>query len=133
MNNFIAIGNLTKDVELRATQTGQSIANDTLAVQRMFKNQDGTYDTDFINIVAYGSTAEFLSNYCKKGSKIAIQGEWRVRKYQNKDNKTIVINECLVNSVQNLTPKEVIEATKNVVKEDNNNPFETFTKDDLPF
>ena len=60
MNKFIGVGNLTKDGELRSTESGKTIYSNSLAMRNDFKNKDGEYDTEFINFSAWGTTAEYL-------------------------------------------------------------------------
>ena len=122
LNKVILIGNVTKDVEIKSTTSGKHVVTNTIAVTRSFKNANGTYDTDFINFVAYGVTADFLSNYAKKGTRIAISGSWNTRTFQDNNGKTQYVNECLVTDVDILTPKEK-EQTKVETKNENDNPF----------
>lgn len=122
LNKVILIGNVTKDVEIKSTTSGKHVVTNTIAVTRSFKNANGTYDTDFINFVAYGGTADFLSNYAKKGTIIAVCGSWNTRTFQDNNGKTQYVNECLVTDVDILTPKEK-EQTKVETKNENDNPF----------
>ena len=132
LNKVIVIGNVTKEVEIKSTTSGKHVVTKTVAVPRSFKNANGTYDTDFINLVAYGGTAYFLSNYAKKGTRIAISGSWNTRTYQDNNGKTQYVNECLVTDVDILTPKEK-EQTKVETKNENDNPFNIDDPYDLPF
>ena len=87
-NKVILVGNLTKDVELKQTPTGVSVATFSVAVNRRYKDADGNQATDFINIVAWRKTAEFVAQYFKKGNPILIDGELQVRSYNdNNGNK----------------------------------------------
>ena len=74
MNKVIITGNLTKDPEKRTTHQGTSVTSFTVAVQRRFKNQDGNYDADFINCVAWRGTADFVTQYF---------GKWASRKFNS--------------------------------------------------
>ena len=132
LNKVILIGNVTKDVEIKSTTSGKHVVTNTIAVTRSFKNANGTYDTDFINFVAYGVTADFLSNYAKKGTRIAISGSWSTKTYQDNNGKTQYVNECLVTDVDILTPKEK-EQAKVETKNENDNPFNIDDPYDLPF
>ena len=67
LNRIILMGRLTRDPELRHTQTGTPVASFSLAVDRDFKNQSGEKETDFVDIVAWRSSAEFVSRYFTKG------------------------------------------------------------------
>ena len=70
MNNLVLIGNLTRDPELKFTQSGKAVCNFTIAVQRPFSRDE----TDFFNCTAWGKTGENVEKYIKKGSKVAVQG-----------------------------------------------------------
>ena len=67
LNKIILMGRLTRDPELRRTGSGTAVTSFSLAVDRDFKSQDGEKETDFIDIVAWRATAEFVSKYFKKG------------------------------------------------------------------
>ena len=83
MNNVCLIGRMTREPELRSTETGTSVCSFSLAVQRSFKNKDGEYEADFINCVAWRNTAEFISKYFKKGQQIGVKGEIQTRKWDD--------------------------------------------------
>lgn len=67
LNRIIIMGRLTRDPELRHTQSGTAVASFSLAVDRDFKNQNGEKETDFIDVVAWRNSAEFVSRYFTKG------------------------------------------------------------------
>lgn len=81
INNVVLMGRLTADPEIRQTGTGKSVANFTIAVDK-FKREDGA---DFINCVAWETTATFISKFFQKGSMIAVVGSIQTRKYEDKD------------------------------------------------
>ena len=87
MNKVILMGRLTRDPEVRYSQSEQSmaIARFTLAVDRRFKRQNDDQTADFINCVAFGKTAEFAERYLRKGTKIALTGRIQTGSYTNKD------------------------------------------------
>ena len=80
MNKVLLIGRLTRDVEL--SQSGSTYAKFTLAVNRQFKDKDGSKKADFINCVAFGKTAEVLTQYTQKGSQIGVEGSLQVSSYE---------------------------------------------------
>lgn len=84
INKWIGMGRLTADPELRQTQSGVSSCNITVAVQRDFTDGSGERQSDFINIVAWRQTAEFICKYFGKGNMIAIEGQLRTRTYDDK-------------------------------------------------
>lgn len=84
LNTCILMGRLTADPELRTTQTGKSVASFSLAVDRDFQ-QNGEKQADFISVVAWGKTAEFIDKYFCKGRMIAVVGRIQTRTYTDKD------------------------------------------------
>lgn len=86
-NKVILMGNLTRDIELRTTSNGQSVASFSLAVTRTWKDQSGTQQdqTSFINCVAWGKVGEILAQYVKKGSPLLVSGRLDQRSYEDKD------------------------------------------------
>ena len=85
LNKIILMGRLTRDPELRRTQSGTAVASFTLAVDRDYKPQDGERETDFIDIVAWRGTAEFVSKYFTKGRMAVVEGRLQVRDWKDKD------------------------------------------------
>ena len=85
LNRIILMGRLTRDPELRHTQAGTSVASFSLAVDRDFKNQAGEKETDFIDVVAWRSTAEFVSKYFTKGRMAVVEGRLQLRDWTDKD------------------------------------------------
>ena len=84
LNKVILMGRLTADPELRQTPSGVSTCQITVAVNRNFTNQNGERDTDFITVVAWRQTAEFISRYFNKGKMIIVEGNLRTRTYDDK-------------------------------------------------
>lgn len=84
INKWIGMGRLTADPELRQTQSGVSSCNITVAVQRDFTDGSGERQSDFINVVAWRQTAEFICRYFSKGRLILVEGELRTRTYDDK-------------------------------------------------
>ena len=94
INNVTLMGRMTADAELKATPSGKSVTTFTMAVERDFK-QNGERQTDFINIVAWGKTAEFIANYFSKGDMIAVLGSIQTRQYE-KDGSKRTVTEVIV-------------------------------------
>ena len=84
LNKWIGMGRLTADPELKQTQSGVSTCTVSVAVQRDYAEGSGARQTDFICVVAWRQTAEFLCKYFRKGSMIAVVGELRTRTYNDK-------------------------------------------------
>ena len=85
LNKIILMGRLTRDPELRRTNSGTPVASFTIAVDRDFKSQDGEKETDFIDIVVWRNTAEFVSKYFTKGRMAVVEGRLQIRDWTDKD------------------------------------------------
>lgn len=86
LNRITIMGRLTRDPELRHTQTGTAVASFTLAVDRDFKDKNsGEKATDFIDCVAWRQTAEFVSRYLSKGRMAVVEGRLQMRDWTDKD------------------------------------------------
>jgi single-strand DNA-binding protein len=85
LNNAVIMGRLTKDPELKTTANGISVTSFTIAVDRKFNKQGEEKQADFIDIIAWRGTAEFISKYFRKGSMIAVQGSIQTRMYEDKN------------------------------------------------
>lgn len=105
MNVAIIIGRLTKNPEMRSTQSGTSVCSFTVAVDRQFKNQQGEKETDFIPVVAWKGLADTCGRYLSKGSQVAVKGRIQVRSYEAQDGTKRYVTEIVGDEVQFLTPK----------------------------
>lgn len=106
MNKVILIGNVCKDIVYRKTTNDKDMARFTLAVTRKRKNQNGEYESDFINCLSYGATAKLLNDYVKKGDKISVEGEIRTGSYVNNEGQKIYTTDVMVLNIGFLTPKK---------------------------
>lgn len=131
MNKAILMGRLTRDPEVRYTSVNNTmVASFGLAVNKRFVKQGEERQADFINIVAWSKTAEFVSKYFKKGQQVGVIGRIETRNFDDKDGKKVYVTEVIAEEVYFADSK----------KEDNTNaPFENtqnftpVTDDDLPF
>ena len=85
LNKIILMGRLTRDPELRRTSSGTAVTSFSLAVDRDFKSQSGEKETDFIDIVAWRNTAEFVSKYFTKGRMAVVEGRLQIRDWTDRD------------------------------------------------
>ena len=99
LNHIVLMGRLTADPELKRTPNNVAVTTFTLAVERDFKTQDGSKETDFFSIVAWRNTAEFVSKYFSKGRMAAVEGRLQTRKYQDKDGNNRTVTEILADNV----------------------------------
>lgn len=129
MNKVLLIGRLVRDVE--AKQAGETtVARITVAVDRKYK-KDGQAEADFIPCVAFGKTAEFLSKYFSKGSKIVIEGRWQTGSYTNKEGTKVYTHDCVIDSVEfGESKKDAAAAPAGV---DNFMDTATDIDDEMPF
>ena len=98
-NLVVLTGRLTADPELKTTQSGVSVVSFCVAVQRQYKSGEDPI-TDFINVVAWRHTAEFVTKYFHKGNMIGVEGSIQTRKYTDKDGNNRTAFEVLANNVQ---------------------------------
>lgn len=140
INNVVLVGRLTRDPELRKTQSGTSVLSFTTAVNRKFKNE-GQPEADFINCVAWNQTADFLARYATKGSLVGIEGRIQTRNYEDKTGNRVYVTEVVAESVQLLESKAEAEKRNNQeqmyyedkVEEEFGGPTLDISNDDLPF
>ena len=100
INNVVLVGRLTRDAELRYTQSNIAVATFTLAVNRPFKNEAGEREADFINCVIWRQSAENLANWAKKGSLIGITGVIQTRSYDNQQGQRVYVTEVVASNFQ---------------------------------
>jgi single-strand DNA-binding protein len=129
LNRIILIGRLTREPELRYTQSGKAVTNFTLAVDRPFKNANGEKEADFINIVVWGQQAENAANYLGKGKLVAVDGSLRIRSYDGQDGQKRWVTEVVADNVRYLSPRNRVpgEDVMGMGSEVN------FDDDDIPF
>ena len=85
LNQVVLVGRLVKDIEVEELESGKRVANAVLAVPRSFKNENGEYDTDFIDVVIWNSIADNTAEYCKKGDIVGIKGRLETNNYETED------------------------------------------------
>ena len=104
-NKVVLVGRLTHDPELRYTGNGIPVVKYSLAVNRNYKNAQGFYETDFLNIVSWRKLAEISAKYLKKGKLVLVEGRIQSRKYQAQDGSTRTAVEIQAEQMQMLDPK----------------------------
>ncbi|MCK9267580.1 MAG: single-stranded DNA-binding protein [Alkaliphilus sp.] len=121
MNRVILIGRLARDPELRFTQSGKSVANFSVAVNRPF-SKDG--EADFFNIVVWGKIAENCANYLAKGRLVAIEGRLQNRSYETQTGEKRYITEIVANTVKFLDWGDRGGRTTVPIKQEQEDDFE---------
>ena len=129
INNVVLVGRMTRDAELRMTQSNTAVASFTLAVNRPFKNQNGEREADFINCVIWRQAAENLANWCKKGTLVGITGNIQTRNYENQQGQRVYVTEVLANNFQLLESRNQQQSSNNPPA---NDPMD-ISDEDLPF
>jgi single-strand DNA-binding protein len=138
MNIAVLMGRMTSIPELKTTQSGVSVTRLSIAVDRGYGDNK---QTDFINIVAWRKTAEFICKYFTQGSRIAIEGSIQTRKYQDRDGNNRIAFEVVANNVyfvdtKSAKPSADVNLDADPLKSfaDRNSDFVDISgNDDLPF
>ena len=105
MNKVVLIGRLTKDPEVRYTESQKVYCKFTLAVDRPFLNREGKREADFIPVVLWGKSAELAGNSCAKGHRLCVEGRMQVRTYLDKNEKTVWVTEVIGERIEFLEKK----------------------------
>ena len=143
LNSFIGIGRLTRDPELRYTSGGTGVCKFGVAINKTYRNQEGNNVEDvlFINVVTWGKQAENVSQFLKKGRRVAVNGELRSNNWQDKDGNKRVSFEINARTVQFLDLIKDdgfnVQGNQSEKKEDISNEVVeediTISEDDIPF
>lgn len=104
LNDCRFIGRIGRDPEARFTSSGQPVASFSIAVDESYKDKDGqkVEQTEWINCVAWGKTAEFITNWLSKGRRVYVAGKWKTEKYKDKDGNDRTAVKLTVQTIQGL-------------------------------
>ncbi|NSW55104.1 MAG: single-stranded DNA-binding protein [Armatimonadetes bacterium] len=108
INVCVLVGRIVNDPEMRYTASGMAVVNFRLAVERQRK-QEGQQDTDFLDIVAFGKTGEFVAQYLDKGARVGVEGRIQSRNWQTNDGQKRTSVEIVANTVQQLETRQESE------------------------
>ena len=142
INRVILVGRLTRDPELKRTNSGTSVCSFTVAVDNRQKNPDGTKSASFIPCVVFQQTADNMTKFLRKGSLVGIEGRLNQRSYTRQDGTKATVLEVLCDSVQFLEPKSANGSDDSISFESDVRPSVDDNKnldsidlpdDDLPF
>lgn len=139
MNKILLTGRLTRELELRYTQSNIAVCQFSLAVNRNFKNANGEYDADFPTCIAFRKTAEMMKEYLHKGDKIEIEGRLQTRSYDAKDGSKRYVQEVIVEHLGFLESRKESKEDTTSDATDLRDPYDDLDKDialsddDLPF
>ena len=106
MNQIILVGRLVKTPEVVTTESGKNMSYITLAIPRSYKNENGEYDTDFLDCVLWNSVAENTSEYCKQGDVIGVKGCVQSRMIEDEDGNNYKKMEIVAEKVTFLSSKK---------------------------
>ena len=112
INSVVLVGRLTKDIELRKTQCGLSVASFTVACDRRLSQEqrnNNEQSADFINCVAWRGSADFLGKYARKGDTVGVEGKIQTRNY-DRDGQRVYVTEVLANSVNLLHGQQTVQS-----------------------
>ena len=134
INNVSLMGRLTATPERKTTTSGKAVTSFTIAVERRFAPQGEERQTDFINCVAWGKTAEFVCKWFAKGDMIAVIGEIQTRNYNDKNGNNRIAVEVVVGQVSFCGSKNTNNTNLNVeVENTDEGDFVDITNGDYPF
>ena len=108
LNQAVLVGRIVRDPEVRETENGAKISNLTLAVPRSFKNAEGAYETDFIDVTLWNNIAQSTSEYCKKGDLVGVKGRIQTDSYE-KDGEKKLLMKVIADRVTFLSSKSKSE------------------------
>jgi len=115
LNNTVLVGRLVRNPELKETENGKKVLSATLAVPRSFKNLEGEYETDFINVDIWNQVAENTAEYCKKGDLIGIKGRLESDSFE-KDGKKEYRMKVVAERVTFLSQKRETKSNDNRIE-----------------
>ena len=92
LNQIVLVGRLTRNIKINKSENGKKIVNISLAIPRSFKNMEGTYDTDFIDCVAFENIAENTASYCSKGDIVGVKGRVQSRVVEKEGKKEYLMD-----------------------------------------
>lgn len=146
MNKAILVWNITKDPEIRMTESGKTVATSAIATNEFYKDQSGEkkQQTEFHNLTAFWKTAELFENYIKKGQKILIEGKIKTRSWEGDDGKKRYSTYIAVDKVEFLggnkkdelteeDAEEVFDTPTAAVKKSTPKKEEEISIEDIPF
>ena len=110
LNQFVGVGRLVAEPSAKEMEDGKKVSNITIAVPRSYKNENGEYDTDFVDVVLWNGIAENTAEYCHKGDIIGVKGRIQSREYTNSEDEKKHIIEVVAEKVTFLSSKKQEEA-----------------------
>ena len=116
LNQFVGVGRLVAEPSVKETEDGKQVSNITIAVPRSYKNENGEYDTDFVDVVLWNGIAENTAEYCHKGDIIGVKGRIQTSNYETEDGEkrksTQIVAEKITFLSSSKDKKDALETTK---------------------
>lgn len=125
VNRIVLVGRLTRDPEFSYTPSGVAVVKFGIAVDRVSKSESGEREADFVNIVAWRKTAEFVRDYLRKGRLVAVDGRLQIRQYTAQDGSRRSATEVIADSVQGLDRAREADGTPGETRGDYSRPSDT--------
>ena len=117
LNQIVIVGRITKTPEVKELEDGKKVSNITIAVPRSYKNENGEYDTDFVDCELWGPIAENTAEYCKKGDIVGVKGRVKTEFYEDKDGDKKKSTSIVAEKVTFLSSSKDHESEKEESKE----------------
>lgn len=136
VNTVLLQGRLTKDVELRTTQSGISVASFTIAVNKPFNKDHEHPEADFFDCVAWRTTAEFLSKYFSKGKPLIVEGSLQTRSYEDKEGNKRKVVEVVASNIHFVESKKDADTGQQTANANHSSAVADLSSDpenELPF
>ena len=132
MNKITLTGNIVRNADLKQTSDGRVWLSNAIAVRDDYKSKDGTYHSQFFDIVAFGTTAQYINTYCPKGTKVLIEGRLVREDYQDKQGNSRQAHKINVISVESFRTDTT--QSKKTSSVSNEKPYDNeIREEDLPF
>ena len=116
LNQFVGVGRLVAEPSVKETEDGKQVSNITIAVPRSYKNENGEYDTDFVDVVLWNGIAENTAEYCHKGDIIGVKGRIQTSNYETEDGEkrksTQIVAEKITFLSSSKDKKDDLETTR---------------------
>ena len=118
MNQFFGVGRLVAQPEVKESENGKKYTNFTIAVQRSYKNADGVYETDFLDVVSFGPMAETTAEYCQKGDMVGVKGRVETSSYETEDGEKRKSTQIIADRITFLSSSKNKETESEIESED---------------
>lgn len=123
LNQTVLVGRLVREPEVKELEDGKKVSNMTLAVQRSYKNENGEYETDFIDCVLWNGIAQNTAEYCHQGDVLGVKGRLQTETYETEEGEKKKITQVIAEKISFLTSKSA-ERDKTTIEKDREEDLE---------